>query len=395
MKSNLLTRLKNCERSSDDNNLVWNITGVAVRIAQSLGIHRDGSAFNLSFFETEARRRVWWALYLLDVRTSENHGSNITQLSFLGDSKLPLNLDDATLDPSSPTIPEEQIGFSDMTLPLIRYEVITYFVRLRGEFYAAAKDQNSRTPDFHQVDEAMKECRSKIEDQYLKYCDPSKPFHWFVTIVARMMISRVWMNVLHPLQLGVEVGSLAKDRIFIASLETLEYWLILDTDERIRQWKWAFESYSPWQALAFALSELCTRGRNETMDRAWVTTTKAYSNWTKTITDRKHDLVWNRMKTLMEMAQRFRGDIGQEYHTGVRVDVQDYPETSIVPPETESTSNALENYQNSLNAFNLPNTSDSNQLSIVHWPTESDLQLGQNEDLVQTLALFNEGNNWW
>ncbi|WWD21698.1 hypothetical protein CI109_106184 [Kwoniella shandongensis] len=44
----------------------WPILGTAVKIAQSLGLHRDGSHFGLSQYEIEERRVVWWELVTYD-----------------------------------------------------------------------------------------------------------------------------------------------------------------------------------------------------------------------------------------------------------------------------------------------------------------------------------------
>lgn len=57
-------------RRNDDARIIWTLTGLIVRIAQNLGIHRDGSHFNVSPFEIEMRRRLWWQICLLDARAS-------------------------------------------------------------------------------------------------------------------------------------------------------------------------------------------------------------------------------------------------------------------------------------------------------------------------------------
>ncbi|WVF69574.1 hypothetical protein IAT40_004352 [Kwoniella sp. CBS 6097] len=44
----------------------WPILGTAVKIAQSLGLHRDGSHYGLSRYEIEERRQVWWELVTYD-----------------------------------------------------------------------------------------------------------------------------------------------------------------------------------------------------------------------------------------------------------------------------------------------------------------------------------------
>lgn len=58
---------------SRDPTYSWNSTGLAIRLAQSLGMHRDGSALGLSPFDAEMRRRLWWGICVLDTPASEDH----------------------------------------------------------------------------------------------------------------------------------------------------------------------------------------------------------------------------------------------------------------------------------------------------------------------------------
>jgi len=71
-------------RRNDDARKIWTLTGLVVRIAQTLGIHRDGSHFDLQPFEIEMRRRLWWQVCILDARSSEDHGCDptISEASF-------------------------------------------------------------------------------------------------------------------------------------------------------------------------------------------------------------------------------------------------------------------------------------------------------------------------
>jgi hypothetical protein len=63
-------------RRHDSPRFVWMMTGLAIRMGQALGLHRDGSNFkNLTPYDIEMRRRVWWSLCMLDVRASEDQGS--------------------------------------------------------------------------------------------------------------------------------------------------------------------------------------------------------------------------------------------------------------------------------------------------------------------------------
>ena len=55
--------------------------GMAMRVAQSMGLHRDGSLFGLNEIECEIRRRIWWHIVYLDVQ-----GAIATGLPPLGGS---------------------------------------------------------------------------------------------------------------------------------------------------------------------------------------------------------------------------------------------------------------------------------------------------------------------
>lgn len=48
-----------------------------LRIAQNMGLHRDGSSFGLDAITSELRRRVWWHVVWIDVQASILHGSQI------------------------------------------------------------------------------------------------------------------------------------------------------------------------------------------------------------------------------------------------------------------------------------------------------------------------------
>ncbi|EWZ79899.1 hypothetical protein FOWG_16060 [Fusarium oxysporum f. sp. lycopersici MN25] len=50
------------------------ISGLATRLAQTLGLHRHSDRFKFDPLETEVRRRAWWCQYSLDAFSSAYHG---------------------------------------------------------------------------------------------------------------------------------------------------------------------------------------------------------------------------------------------------------------------------------------------------------------------------------
>lgn len=52
--------------NDDEDTSHWFIAGMAIRMAQDLGLHRDCSKWPIPDYEIELRRRIWYAAYLMD-----------------------------------------------------------------------------------------------------------------------------------------------------------------------------------------------------------------------------------------------------------------------------------------------------------------------------------------
>ncbi|KAJ5319789.1 hypothetical protein PENANT_c026G05062 [Penicillium antarcticum] len=301
-----------CQRNHDDSRLVWTLTATAIRIAQSLGIHRDGSNLELTTFDTEMRRRVWWQICILDVRTAENHGSDQDIAQQIFDTRLPSNIDDEALVPGCLDLPLLRTGITEMSLSLMRYEIINVIWQLRSQSKACAiaYDAEYSHSVVQEIDRITDDCSKKLESQILQYCDMHVPFHWLITTVARMMLAKMWINVHHRFQLagtGNDYKEHGRDRIFSMSLTIVETCLLLEREQSIQQWRWAFRNYVPWQALTFILSELCVRKQGDITDRAWKAVRGAFLEWADCAAEKGHDTIWLRMKKLLAKAQRANG----------------------------------------------------------------------------------------
>ncbi len=98
---------------------MWISSGVAIRLAQSIGLHRDGTHLKLSVFATEIRRRLWWQVRMLDIASAEDCGF-IPSHIYGEDILLPLNINDEDISPTDTDWPSERDSFTSMTYSLIR-----------------------------------------------------------------------------------------------------------------------------------------------------------------------------------------------------------------------------------------------------------------------------------
>lgn len=111
--------------------------GTVMRIAQKMGYHRDGEQFNLSPFETEMRRRLWWHVITQDSRYAMLSGLSHSWVASNWDTKMPQNLNDADLFPNSmePLVPRN--GPTEMVFVLLIYHYQRFTSKTHHAFEAA------------------------------------------------------------------------------------------------------------------------------------------------------------------------------------------------------------------------------------------------------------------
>lgn len=299
-----------CVRRSDDTRYVWTLSGLLIRLAQALGVHRDGQKFGLSPFQTEMRRRLWWQICTLDVRASEDHGCDPSIIDQSYDTKFPLNINDEDLTISMKDPPEEHEGATQMTFDLIRYSVSTTVRRLSysppgpGPCQSRAavlslEDKERMIEDLHQY----------IENKYLRHCDTTIPLHWVAATVARLIMAKMWLVVHHPFSRadrGVGLPQETKDRIFTTSVEVIEFSRLLETEKTTVKWGWLFRTYVQWHALAFVISQLCIRTLGPEVDKAWIVIEGVFDDWGGVVSSNQRGMLWKPLRKLMAKARSER-----------------------------------------------------------------------------------------
>ena len=286
------------------------MTGLVMRIAQSLGLHRDGTKFGLSPFDTEMRRRLWWQVCILDVRASEDHGSDpgILDLSF--DTEFPLSINDEDLDPEATEFPVPRPGVSEMTFCLIRYEICALSRKLTCIPPSRSASKSAADPlTLEEKQQLVKDCAERLEDKYLKYCEDAGPLYWVAATVSRLIIAKMSLVIYHPLTQPGKPNNLPqdiKDRLFMASIEIIEYSRILESEISTKQWGWLFHTYIQWHAIAYILGELTLRNRSAIVDRAWRAVDGVFNDWGVAVTKSKSGMLWQPMRKLMAKARRKR-----------------------------------------------------------------------------------------
>ncbi|KAL2826804.1 fungal-specific transcription factor domain-containing protein [Aspergillus cavernicola] len=296
----------NAVRRDDDTKFVWSMSALILRLAQGLGLHRDGNNFNLKPFEAEMRRRLWWHVILLDLRSSEDHGTDAQIHDRMFDTRLPLNINDSDISPGMKERPKARMGFTDMTFFLIRCDIC---YALRQVAYTCPNTSGAVAgPTTENCGNVVQTVNRRIEEQYLKHCDMSDPIQWVSATVARLVLTKMWLVINNPIarsESESQISNESRESSFITSIEVTEFARLMKEDEKTKKWSWIFDAYMQWHAIAMVLSELCVRPLSPLTDRAWLAVTTVYGDWLQTAKQRK-GMLWRPLAQLMKRAGSLR-----------------------------------------------------------------------------------------
>ncbi|KAK3696327.1 hypothetical protein LTR37_018063, partial [Vermiconidia calcicola] len=178
-------------RYSYDPHTYWILTGVAVRVAQRMGLHRDGEKLELPPFDVQMRRRLFYQLLPLDGIASQMPGTGIAVIQDNWDTQQPLNINDNQIWPGMTETPKEQKGATEMIFCLTRSCLGSYFARagttMQGLKSARCEDN---------VESLAGRAEKEVEEKFLRYCDIVNPLHFLTLCSARSAISAMRLRML-------------------------------------------------------------------------------------------------------------------------------------------------------------------------------------------------------
>ncbi|KAI4859096.1 fungal-specific transcription factor domain-containing protein [Hypoxylon rubiginosum] len=266
-------------RRHDSPRFVWMMTGLAVRMAHALGLHRDGSRFpHLTLFEVEMRRRLWWAICMLDVRTSEDQDTDLTVIPDSFDTRVPLNINDTDIEPGRKEQPQEREGVTDMVFALAS----CYFCDTTRRIMATSL--KGGTPSLDEKVRILNEFQIKMEQKYLYNSSGSGNIFafWTEVTIARLFVSKMTLinHIAHLPTLisspGEEYSDEIRAKLFVAAIEVTEYNHALNAEQACRQWRWIFQTYTHWHSIVYLLLAITRRPWSPIVERAWV---DLHSTW--------------------------------------------------------------------------------------------------------------------
>lgn len=226
-----------------------------------------------------------------------------------------------------------------MTFCLIRYEIcnltrkITYVPP--GKTPCSIANKHLTIEDKERM---VREVADHLETTYLQYCDDAGPLYWVAATVARLIIAKMSLIIYHPLTQPGKPNGLSqdiKDRLFMASIEIIEYSRVLESEATTKQWGWLFHTYIQWHAIAYILGELCHRRNSTIVERAWRCIDIVFDDWRvhgNPNTHAKNGMLWRPMHKLLAKAMKKREENNQSSNNDTENNGLGIPSMYMRPP---------------------------------------------------------------
>ncbi|KAL2430873.1 Aurofusarin cluster transcription factor aurR2 [Exophiala dermatitidis] len=283
-----------------DSRTVWTLTGLALRLAEGMGLHRDGTVLGLKPFEAEIRRRIWWQLRMMDGRSSELSGLNKTRSLDVDPHapKMPANVDDDELFPEMTALPEDNPHrATDMAFCCVRFEArklcAQSVLRHGGTGLGVTTLLDSLAPesdeDIRARDDFIRNIDQILQEKYVRYCDPTRPVQLMATLVAQGAVSLLSLTAHHPRrwslksrqhgneslsqnenQKDVTIPPPAERRyVWDLTLRAIQQWRWVHYSQELQGFTWHAGFYFHWHAFIHILDTLRTDPLIEHAEDVW------------------------------------------------------------------------------------------------------------------------------
>ncbi|PSS23149.1 hypothetical protein M430DRAFT_117037 [Amorphotheca resinae ATCC 22711] len=242
------------------------LVGAAIRMAECMGLHRDGETYGMSPLETNLRRLIWHQLCFLDIRTCEATGPRpiIRREDF--DTRFPLNVDDIDLHASGdPPVTENR--WTDATFSLIRME-INEMIRT---IWVDRTRLERRKVTLTAVLSKIETFKANMAARYDHLMDDRIPVQKCARVVKALLLSRLLTMVLH--RYHNSVASPMPDRLrklmISGGIITLETAITLETSPDLRSWTWYSGALQQYHTAVLFLMEIVIYPDRKEAARIW------------------------------------------------------------------------------------------------------------------------------
>ncbi|KAK5032822.1 hypothetical protein LTS07_004232 [Exophiala sideris] len=262
---------------------IYSLMGVAVRIAERMGLHRDADMFDLGVVRSEERRRIWWQLQYMEIAIARLVGSLSMTLYAGWDTKPPANLDDEDLHrPGLRSLPVERTGLTSMSHCLWRYSILHMQrenMRQPGGMPESLSWLLSPQVSIDEKDVKIDAIESALGAKFLQHCELLNPLHVYIQIGIRQFLLAARRTARQPALVNAKILEMTqreRDDFLEICTKGLDYYLMSQTTESLKGYQWHNENYFQWPSFVYIILEAHHRFDNDRVTDLWTLIRRIY-----------------------------------------------------------------------------------------------------------------------
>ncbi|KAI1763133.1 hypothetical protein GGR53DRAFT_386439 [Hypoxylon sp. FL1150] len=290
---------------------VWAVIGILVRVALSLGLHRDGKFFkNISPFDAEMRRRLWWNVAILDARVGETQVSIAVICQAMFTTEAPANVDDADIHPGMTAPAVSRRGPTDVSILLGRCKIWRFGRALKGLSLdtAVIKGEVDGRQIYERKLEITRKFKKDMVEEYAATFHGDAGASAFIWAIIDVLTDRIELMAHYQFSLVEKQGSSFPHEAFRVALSIVERFHRIENDPDMAKWSWAAKGSVQWQAIGIILSHLCDVPWDEESEKAWQLIDYSFQDMVKAVTK---EPLWKPFRRLFLRAKACRKRFSQ------------------------------------------------------------------------------------
>ena len=252
------------------------------------------------------RRRLWHFCVILDIRGSEDRGSDPLLTASSHNTQVPTSADDDSFGPNSNQPLVTKVGPAENVITLTQGMSCAIFEHLGNpETFNPPIGQHS----LH-TEQGVVAAVRRLESTFIHSAESNHPQSRYAAYVARIVILRLWLVIQYPLasQPVATRPRVNRDTMLKAAIAALELAEKLMSPPWEERWGWLTETFVQWHPLAVALAELCVQTEGEVVDNAWNCVERVFSTWKEKIADTAKGSLWKPIRKLLKKAKAARAN---------------------------------------------------------------------------------------
>lgn len=242
------------------------LVGAAIRMAECMGLHRDGESYGLDPLDTHVRRLVWYQLCFLDIRTCEAHGPRPAIRRDDYETKLPLNCDDEQFRKDGPA-PQPEDCWTTMMWPLMRFE-INEMMRI---IWMDRRRLEARKITLTEVLAKIENFRRAMIEKYNHHLDDGIPLQRYARLVMHLFLCRLPVMTLHAYHINAtaQLPPRLANVLITSGIMICEIGIQLETVPEFQTYKWYAGAYHQYQIALILATEIYYRPQSLEASRIW------------------------------------------------------------------------------------------------------------------------------